>query len=436
MPSLLLKKIKDKTAKIAIVGLGYVGLPLAVQKAKAGFSVIGIERKRERVDMVNKGKTYIPDIVGDELKNVVKEKKFKATQSFNSISEVDIICICVPTPLTKHKEPDTQYIESVTDKMLPYLHKNQLIILESTSYPGTTEEIILPKIQNAGFKVGKDFYLAFSPERIDPGNKKYRLTNTPKIVGGVTPKCTQLAEALYKQVIKEKIHKVSSPKVAEMEKLLENVFRNVNIALVNELTILCQRMGVSIWEVIEAAKTKPYGFMPFYPGPGLGGHCIPVDPFYLAWKAKEYSFNTRFIELAGEINDNMPYYIVERVTKILNQQKKCISDANILILGVAYKKDIGDIRESPVLKIIELLEKGGANTKYNDPYVSSFSLKEKEYRSVKLDDTVVEKQDLVIITTDHSLYDYQKIVNSARLIFDTRNATKNIKEGREKIYLL
>jgi len=433
---LLLKKIKDKTAKIAIVGLGYVGLPLAVQKAKAGFSVIGIERKKERIDMVNKGETYIPDIVGNDLKNVVKEKKLKATQSFNCISEVDIICICVPTPLTNHKEPDIQYIENVTNKMLPYLHKNQLIILESTTYPGTTEEIILPKIQSAGFKVGKDFYLAFSPERIDPGNKKYHLTNTPKVVGGVTPKCTQLAGALYKQVIQEKIYTVSSPKAAEMEKLLENVFRNVNIALVNELTILCQRMGINIWEVIEAAKTKPYGFMPFYPGPGLGGHCIPVDPFYLAWKAKEYSFNTRFIELAGEINDNMPYYVVERVTKILNQQKKCISDANILILGVAYKKDTGDLRESPVLKIIELLEKGGANIHYNDPYVPSFSLKGKKYRSVKPDDTVIEKQDLVIITTDHSVYDYQKIVNSARLIFDTRNATKNIKRGREKIHLL
>ncbi len=436
MSSILLKKIKDKTAQIAIVGLGYVGLPLAVQKAKAGFNVIGIERKKERVDMVNQGKTYISDIVGKDLKNVVKAGKLKATQSFIPISKVDIVCICVPTPLTNHKEPDTQYIENVANKMLPHLHKNQLIILESTTYPGTTEEVILPKIEKAGFKIGKDFYLAFSPERIDPGNKKYHLANTPKIVGGVTPKCTQLARALYQQVVEEKIYTVSSPKVAEMEKLLENVFRNVNIALVNELTILCQRMGINIWEVIEAAKTKPYGFMPFYPGPGLGGHCIPVDPFYLAWKAKEYSFNTRFIELAGEINDRMPYYIVERVTKILNQQNKCINGANILILGVAYKKDIKDLRESPVLKIINLLKKEEAKIKYNDPYVPAFTLNQKRYQSINLSDETIYNQDLVIITTDHSLYDYEKIVNSAKLIFDTRNATKNIKEGREKIHLL
>ncbi len=436
MSSMLLQKIKDKTAQIAIVGLGYVGLPLAVQKAKAGFNVIGIERRKERVDMVNQGKTYISDIADKELMNVVKAGKLRATQSFTPISKIDIICICVPTPLTNHKEPDTQYIEYVINEMLPHLHKNQLIILESTTYPGTTEEVILPRVQNAGFKIGKDFYLAFSPERIDPGNKTYHLANTPKIVGGVTPKCTQIARALYRQVIQGKIHTVSSPRVAEMEKLLENVFRNVNIALVNELTILCGRMGIDIWEVIEAAKTKPYGFMPFYPGPGLGGHCIPVDPFYLAWKAKEYSFNTRFIELAGEINDKMPYYIIERVTRILNQQNKCINGANILILGVAYKKNIKDLRESPVLKIINLLEKEEAKITYNDPYVSAFTLHKKRYQSIHLSDETIYNQDLVIITTDHSLYDYQKIVDSAKSIFDTRNATRNIKEGREKIHLL
>lgn len=432
----LLQKIQNKTAKIAVIGLGYVGLPLAVQKAKAGFTVIGIERKRERVDMVNKGKTYIPDVVNDDLEKVVKNGKLKATQSFNPISEVNVICICVPTPLTKNKEPDTQYIENVTKRMLPYLHKDQLIILESTTYPGTTEEIILPKIQNMGLNVGKDFYLAYSPERIDPGNKKYYLSNTPKVVGGVTPSCTQLAKVLYQQIVQEKIHTVSSPKVAEMEKLLENVFRNVNIALVNELTILCERMGINVWEVIEAAKTKPYGFMPFYPGPGLGGHCIPVDPFYLAWKAKEYAFNTRFIELAGEINDMMPYYVVERTARILNQQKKCLNGAAILILGVAYKKDVGDLRESPALKIIALLEKEGAIINYNDPYVPLFKLNGKEYRSVELNNSEIGKNDLILITTDHTVYDYQKIVNKAKLVFDTRNATKSVKVGREKVHLL
>ena len=430
------EKIANKTAKVSVIGLGYVGLPLAVQKAKAGFSVIGIERKKERVDMVNKGITYLATILGDELEKVVKKGRLKATQDFAPIAEVDIVCICVPTPLTKNKEPDTQYIESVIDKMLPYLHQDQLIILESTTYPGTTEEVVLPKIKDAGFKIGKDFYLAYSPERIDPGNKKYHLNNTPKVVGGVTPKCTQLAKALYQKIIEEKIRTVSSPRVAEMEKLLENVFRNVNIALVNELAILCYQMGINIWEVIEAAKTKPYGFMPFYPGPGLGGHCIPIDPFYLSWKAKEYSFNTRFIELAGEINERMPYYVVERVTKILNRQKKCLKGTSLLILGVAYKKDVGDLRESPVLKIINLLEKESTNIWYNDPYVPSFNLESKEYKSVNLDSPTIEKQDLVLITTDHTSYDYQKIVDNARLVFDTRNATKNVKDGREKIHLL
>ncbi len=432
----LRQRIRNKKARIAVIGLGYVGLPLAVQKAKAGFSVIGIERKKERVNMVNAGKSYLLDIVDDELEKVVKEGKLRATEDFSSVAEIDVISICVPTPLTKNKEPDTQYIEAVTDKILPYLHQGQLIILECTTYPGTTEEIVLPKIEKVGLKVGKDIYLAYSPERIDPGSKNYHLSNTPKVVGGITPEGSQLAKALYQEIVKEKIHIVSSPKVAEMEKLLENVFRNVNIALVNELTILCHRMGINIWEVIEAAKTKPFGFMPFYPGPGLGGHCIPIDPFYLAWRAKEYSFNTRFIELAGEINDRMPYYITERITKILNEEKKCLKGAKILILGVAYKKDVGDLRESPVLKIITLLEKEGVNIQYNDPYVLSFVLKNQEYYSVELDEATLRKQDLVLITTDHSCYDYARITAWARLIFDTRNATKDLKANREKINLL
>ena len=432
----LWRKIRNKKARIAVIGLGYVGLPLAVQKAKAGFKVIGIERKKERVDMVNAGKSYLPDIVDDELEKVVKEGKLRATQDFAPVAEMDVISICVPTPLTKNKEPDTQYIESVTDKIVPHLHRGQLIILECTTYPGTTEEIVLPKIEKGGLKVGKDVYLAYSPERIDPGSKKYHLSNTPKVVGGITPECSRLAKALYQKIIKEKIYIVSSPKIAEMEKLLENVFRSVNIALVDELTILCHRMGINIWEVIEAAKTKPFGFMPFYPGPGLGGHCIPVDPFYLAWRAKEYSFNTRFIELAGEINDRMPYYITERITKILNEEKKCLKGAKIFILGVAYKKDVGDLRESPVLKIITLLEKEGVNIQYNDPYILSFTLNNQEYYSLKLDEATLRKQDLVLITTDHSSYDYAGIAAWARLIFDTRNATKDLKTDREKINLL
>ncbi len=354
------KKLRERKAKIAVIGLGYISLPLAVEKAKAGFTVVGIERKKKRVDMVNQGKNYIPDIVSVELERVVKEGKLRATQDFGVISKVDVICICVPTPLTKNKEPDIQYIQGVTDKFIPYLRKGQLIILESTTYPGTTEEVILPSLQRKDLRVGEDFYLAYSPERIDPGNKKYRINNTPKVVGGITKKCTHLARILYEQLVKEKVYSVSSVRVAEMEKLLENVFRNVNIALVNEMTLLCNRMGINIWEVIEAAKTKPYGFMPFYPGPGLGGHCIPIDPFYLAWKAKEYDFNTRFIELAGEINDQMPYYVVQRTTRILNEHKRCLNGAKILILGIAYKKDVGDLRGSPALKIIKLLEQRGS----------------------------------------------------------------------------
>jgi len=430
------KKLKDRKARIAVIGLGYVGLPLAVEKAKAGFKVIGIERKKERVNMVNRGKNYIADIIDLELEKVVREGKLRATQSFEVISEVDVICICVPTPLTKNKEPNIQYIEVVTERLIPYFHKGQLVVLESTTYPGTTQEVILPKLQRNGLKVGEDFYLAYSPERIDPGNKKYRMNNICKVVGGVTEKCTHLATTLYEQIVEEKVYSVSSPRVAEMEKLLENVFRNVNIALVNEMTLLCNRMGINIWEVIEAAKTKPYGFMPFYPGPGLGGHCIPVDPFYLAWRAKEYDFSTRFIELAGEINDQMPYYVVERMTRILNEHKRCLNGAKILILGITYKKDIGDLRESPALKIIKLLEKEGVNIFYHDPYISSFLLQRKQYSSVKLTDDFIEKADIILIATDHSSYDYEKITKKANLIFDTRNATRNIKDNREKIYLL
>ncbi len=430
------KRLRNRQAKIAVIGLGYVGLPLAVEKAKAGFMVIGIERKKKRVDMVNRGENYIPDIISVELERVAKEGRLRATQDFDVISKVDVICICVPTPLTNNKEPDVQYIQIVTDGFIPYFRKGQLVILESTTYPGTTEEIILPKLQEKGFKVGEDFYLAYSPERIDPGNKKYRMNNIPKIVGGVTKRCTRLARILYEQVVKEKVYPVSSTRVAEMEKLLENVFRNVNIALANEMALLCNRMGINIWEVIEAAKTKPYGFMPFYPGPGVGGHCIPIDPFYLAWKAKEYDFNTRFIELAAEINNRMPHYVVDRVSRVLNEHKKCLNGATVLILGVAYKKNIGDLRGSPVLKIIKLLEEEKAEVYYHDPYVTSFFLHGRRYESIKLTKGAIRSADIVLIATGHDSYDYQEIVQEAKLVFDTRNAAKNVTRQRDKIHLL
>ncbi len=430
------KRLRSRQAKIAVIGLGYVGLPLAVEKAKAGFTVVGIERKKKRMDMVNQGKNYIPDIASADLERVVKEGKLRATQGFEVISKVDAICICVPTPLTSNKEPDVQYIQDVTDRFVPYLRKGQLVILESTTYPGTTEEIILPKLQEKGFKVGEDFYLAYSPERIDPGNKKYRMNNIPKIVGGVTKRCTSLARILYEQVVKEKVYPVSSTKVAEMEKLLENVFRNVNIALVNEMALLCHRMGINIWEVIEAAKTKPYGFMPFYPGPGVGGHCIPIDPFYLAWKAKEYDFNTRFIELAAEINNRMPHYVVDRASRILNKHKRCLNGSTVLIFGVAYKKNIGDLRGSPVLKIIELLEEEKAEVCYHDPYVTSFFFHTRKYKSVKLTKTAIRSADIVLIATDHDSFNYEEIVQEAQLVFDTRNAAKNVTRQRDKIHLL
>ena len=433
---LLEKKLKERKAGIAVIGLGYVGLPLAVEQSKAGFTVIGIERKKKRVDMVNQGKNYIPDVVDSELEKMVKEGKLRATEHFEIISEVDVICICVPTPLTRNKEPNVQYIQGVANRLIPHLRRGQLIVLESTTYPGTTEEIILPRLEKSGFRVGRNFYLAYSPERISPGNKKYRIGSTPKVVGGVTEKCSYLAKTLYEQVIDDQIYVVSSPRVAEMEKLLENVFRSVNIALVNEMALLCRRMGISIWEVIEAAKTKPYGFMCFYPGPGLGGHCIPIDPFYLAWKAKEYDFNTRFIELAGEINDRMPFYVVERLTEILNQHRMCLNGARILILGVTYKKDIADLRESPALKIIKLLEKRKAKVSYHDPHIATFSLEDRRYTSIKLNQNFLKEADIILITTDHSFYDYEKIVEKSRLIFDTRNATRKVKNNREKIYLL
>lgn len=428
----LLIKLKNKTAKLGVVGLGYVGLPLAVEKAKAGYEVIGFDVQSKKVDMVNNGNNYIGDIVDSDLKNLVKNKKLKATTDFSFVKEVDTVCICVPTPLDIYKQPDLSYVTDSTRSVAKYLHRGMLVVLESTTYPGTTEEVCKPLLEESGLKCGEDFFLAFSPERVDPGNKQYKTKNTPKIVGGCTPECTEVAAMLYRSVLQSDVMEVSSPAVAEMEKILENTFRNINIALANEMAILCSRMKIDVWEVIEAAKTKPYGFMPFYPGPGLGGHCIPLDPFYLEWKAKEYDFHTKLIETAGQINDYMPEFVVENAMKLLNTHKKAMNGSKVLLMGVAYKADIDDLRESPVLKVIEHLEKNGADVYYNDPYIPEFVHKDKKYNSVEWEQ-VIKDMDIVIITTAHSCYDYEKIVEKADILYDTRNATKDVKNNRNKI---
>lgn len=428
----LLLKLKNKTARLGVVGLGYVGLPLAVEKARAGYEVIGFDVQNQKVEMVNKGKNYIGDIVDDDLKELVKGGKLKATTDFSFIGDVNTVCIAVPTPLDKYKQPDLSYVVNSTKNIAKYLKKGMLVILESTTYPGTTEEVIKPILEESGLKCGEDFFLAFSPERVDPGNKEYNTKNTPKVVGGCTADCTEVAGTLYRYVLDGDIMEVSSPAVAEMEKILENTFRNINIALANEMAILCDRMGIDIWEVIDAAKTKPYGFMAFYPGPGLGGHCIPLDPFYLEWKAKEYDYHTKLIETSGIINDSMPEFVVDNVMKLLNKEKKALNGAKVLVMGVAYKKDIDDMRESPALKVLELLEKHGAEIVINDPYVPRFKYNGKEYVSVQWE-RVIKSSDIVLITTDHSCYDYDAIVSDAKIVYDTRNATKNVSRNREKI---
>lgn len=430
----LVEKIKRREARIAVIGLGYVGLPLAVEKAKAGFHVTGIDRNAERVARVNQGENYIPDILNVDLEQAVKAGRLVATQEFDVISDVDVITICVPTPLDKNKNPDTSFISYVVERSLPYLRPHQLLVLESTTYPGTTEEVILPQLQKRGFSVGKDYYLAFSPERVDPGNHQYKVKNTPKVVGGVTPACTEAAKALYETIVESEVFAVSSPRVAEMTKLLENIFRIVNVSLVNEMAMLCHRMGIDIWEVVEAAKTKPFGFMPFYPGPGMGGHCIPIDPFYLAWKAKEYDFSTRFIELAGEINDSMPEYVVEQVSEILNRHRKCLNGARILMLGMAYKKDTDDLRESPALKVALSLVERGAALSYHDPFIPACQVSGSELRSVEFTPARLRECDLVLITTDHSCVDYRTVAEHAPLVYDTRNAFSD--HSNPRIYRL
>lgn len=427
----LKNKIVNKTARVSVIGLGYVGLPLAIEIAKAGFSVIGLDIDKEKVEKINSKNSYIPDVTKETLNGLVSQGKLIATSDYKILKEIDIVSICVPTPLRKTREPDISHIIAAVSEVSQYLHQGQLIILESTTFPGTTKDIVLPELEKKSLKVSKDFFLVFSPERVDPGNKKYTIRNTPKVVGGITAECSEIAKFFYEQIVEEVIL-VASTEEAEMTKLLENVFRNVNIALANELALMCDRLEIDIWNVIEAARTKPFGFMPFYPGPGLGGHCIPVDPVYLSWKAKTYGFYSKFIEFAEEVNKNMPNYVVRKITDALNIHKKSINGSRILLLGVAYKENVGDVRESPALDIIEILYRQGAEVIYNDPYVPQIKIGERKWASLSLNENLLSQADCVVITTAHSSYDYKWIVENAKLIIDTRNATKNLK-NKEKI---
>ena len=438
---MILKKIENRSAHAGVIGLGYVGLPLMVAIASAGFRVTGIDICPQRITLLKQGISHVPDVANEVLESFITSGQIQVTTDYEVLRELDTVNICVPTPLSENRAPDMQFIIDAVQQVAQYLHAEQLIILESTTYPGATEEIVLPML-NAHFEgspdsrpaeVGRDFYLAFSPERIEPGNSTYFLANTPKIIGGVTTQCTRITKTFYEQFI-NKTHTVSSPRMAEMVKLLENTFRSVNIGLINEVALICDRMGLDVWEVIDAAATKPFGFMPFYPGPGLGGHCIPIDPHYLSWKARMYEYHARFIELASEINNEMPKYVVDKIVHALNLQRKSLNDARLLILGVAYKKDIGDTRESPALEVIRLILDKKAKFLYHDPYVETLSLnKQKTYRSEPLTAALVQNVDCVVILTDHSAIDYKWLVEHAQLVVDTRNATHAVQQGREKI---
>jgi UDP-N-acetyl-D-glucosamine dehydrogenase len=452
MSTELLSKIKNKKAVIAVIGMGYVGLPLALEFADKGFKTIGFDIDETKIPVLNAGKSYIKHIKVEKIRKAVDANKFEATSDFSRLPDTDAIIICVPTPLNEHREPDMSFIENSGKVIAKYLRAGQFVSLESSTYPGTTEEILLPLFENAPitqsavgskqssrskkFVVGKDFFLAFSPEREDPNNPKYSTATIPKVVGGVTPECLEIALAIYNHVIVNTVP-VSSPRTAEATKLLENIYRSINIALVNELKMVFERMDIDIWEVVEAASTKPFGFQPFYPGPGLGGHCIPIDPFYLTWKAREYDVSTKFIELAGEINTYMPYYVVEKAADALNKQKKSLNGSKVLILGAAYKKDIDDMRESPSLKLIELLHEHGAEVDYNDPYVSKLP-KTRKYNyvmsSVDITKENLAKYDLILLSTDHTNYDYNFINEHSKLILDTRNAFKKSGINSNKVF--
>ncbi len=434
---MLKEKILNRSALVGVIGLGYVGLPLAVEKAKAGFKVVGFDIQRRRVDMVNQGQNYIGDVVSEDLQRLVREGKLFATNDFERLKECDVVAICVPTPLDKFKQPDLTYIVNTSKDIAQRLHKEMLVVLESTTYPGTTEEVVKPILESTGLKCEEDFYLAFSPERVDPGNLIYKTKNTPKVVGGVGEKSAEVAKLLYESVLEAPVFLVSSPKEAEMSKILENTFRIVNIALINEMAILAEKMKINIWEVIEAASTKPFGFMPFYPGPGVGGHCIPIDPFYLTYKAREYDYHTRLIELAGEINDYMPEYVVHRAMQLLNERKKCMNGSKVLLVGIAYKGDIDDVRESPALKVLENLERNLADVIVVDPYVEKFNYRGRERKTEKLSKELCNWADITIITTAHkNRVDYNMIVENSQLVFDTKNVLKSFGIKNEKVAVL
>lgn len=437
MKAELLKKIENKELTVGVVGLGYVGLPLAVEKAKAGFKTIGFDVQEEKVNLVNEGHNYIGDVVDSDLKRLVEKKMLMATTDFSFVKDVDFIAICVPTPLDAHQQPDISYVKSSTEAISKYLRKGTMVVLESTTYPGTTEELIKPILEEgSGLKCGEDFYLGFSPERVDPGNLIYKTKNTPKVVGAIGKDATEVIAAMYRAVLEGEVYEVSSPAVAEMEKILENTYRNINIGLINELTMLCKEMGISMWEVIDAAKTKPYGFQAFYPGPGLGGHCIPLDPYYLSWKAREYGFHTSMIESSMMINDKMPEYCVERASKILNRQAKAMNGAKVLVLGVAYKQDIDDYRESPALRVIEELKKEKADVDFYDPWIAEYKYHGEKHQGIKeINPEIIASYDLIMITTAHSNVDYDMVQKNAAAIFDTKNVMKNI-ENRENIEIL
>lgn len=437
MKTKLLKKINEKTITVGVVGLGYVGLPLAVEKAKAGFKTIGFDVQDEKVKLVNEGHNYIGDVVDNDLKELVNNGMLTATTDFSFVKDVDFIAICVPTPLDTHQQPDISYVKSSTEEISKYLTKGTMVVLESTTYPGTTEELIKPILEKgSGLKCGEDFYLGFSPERVDPGNLIYKTKNTPKVVGAIGKDATEVIATMYRAVLEGDVYEVSSPAIAEMEKILENTYRNINIGLVNELTMLCNKLGISMWEVVDAAKTKPYGFQAFYPGPGLGGHCIPLDPYYLSWKAREYGFHTSMIESSMMINDQMPEYCVERASKILNRHAKAMNGAKVLVVGVAYKQDIDDYRESPALRVIEVLKREQADVDFYDPWIAEYKYKGEKHQGIKeISPEIIAEYDLIMITAAHTNVDYDMIQKNAVAIFDTKNVMKNI-ENRDNIEVL
>jgi len=434
----LIKKLQDKTAKIAILGLGYVGLPLAVVFGEAGFKVTGVDPDARKIDSLNKGVSYIPDVKTEAIEKLVKSGHLTATTDFAVLKNMDAVSICVPTPLRKTGDPDMSFIQSATEQLAKYMHKGMVVVLESTTYPGTTREVLLPKLgAEHGLKVGEDWFLAFSPERVDPGREDWTTINTPKVLGGITEACGEVAAAWYTGAIKT-VHMVSSAEAAEMAKLLENTFRMINIGMVNEMAIMCERLGVDVWEVIDAAASKPFGFMKFTPGPGLGGHCIPIDPLYLSWKMKAFNYNARFIELASEINTNMPRYVVSRMLEAMNDRGLLLKGSRVLVLGAAYKPDIDDVRESPALDVIGLLQKKGAVVEYHDPYIPRIHHEHDGWQMDSVKDVMkaVRAADAVIIVTDHKVYDYAAIIKEAKFIFDTRNATGKIAKGNEKVVRL